>query len=78
MQITTQQDAYSCGLLAVNALARTLDPQQFNLIDAEAVDAERINILCRVINRHKEKVGSWVCGRLDITDQCSRPFVPSP
>lgn len=58
MEITRQQDSYSCGLFAVNALAHALDPRQFNLMDPEAVDAERINILYRVINRHKKKVRS--------------------
>jgi hypothetical protein len=62
MKITRQRDGYSCGLLAVNALAHALDPGQFNLMnsDAKAVDTERINILCRVIDRHKEKVRSRI------------------
>lgn len=58
MKITKQRDRYSCGLLAVNALAHILDPKQFDLMDAKAVDAERINILSRIINWHKEKVRS--------------------
>jgi hypothetical protein len=58
MKITKQRDTYSCGLLAANALAHILDPEQFDLTDPKTVDAERINILSRVINRHKEKVGS--------------------
>jgi hypothetical protein len=42
--------------LAINALGHILDPEQFRLMDPKAVDAERINILLRIINRHKEKV----------------------
>ena len=56
MEVTKQQDMYSCGLLAVNALAHALDPRQFKLMNAKAVDAERINILCHIIDRHKKKV----------------------
>jgi Ulp1 protease family, C-terminal catalytic domain len=58
MKITKQQDTYSCGLLAINALAHILDSKQFDLMDPKAVDAERINILSRIIDRHKEKVRS--------------------
>ena len=53
MTITEQQDAYLCGLLAVNALAHVLDAKQFDLMDPKAVDAERINVLPHVINQHK-------------------------
>jgi hypothetical protein len=56
MEITRQQDRYSCGLLAVNALAHIINPRQFNLMAARAVDAERINVLSRIINQHKKKV----------------------
>jgi hypothetical protein len=52
MEITRQQDSYSCRIFAVNALAHALDSRQFNLMNPEAVDAERINILYCVISRH--------------------------
>jgi Ulp1 family protease len=60
MDITSQQDRYSCGVLAVNALAHFLEPRQFDLMGARTVDAERINILSRVINWHNKKVRSQV------------------
>jgi hypothetical protein len=34
MDITRQQDSHSCGLLAINALAHSLDPKRFDLISA--------------------------------------------
>jgi hypothetical protein len=56
MDITKQEDQYSCGLLAVNALTHLLDPKKFDLMDAKAVDAKHINTLFRVISQHNEKV----------------------
>lgn len=56
MDITKQEDGYSSGLLGVNALGPILDPNRFNLMGAKAIDADRINILSRILSRHKEKV----------------------
>jgi len=59
IDITEQEDGYLCGLLATNALAHVLDPNQFDLMDAKVVDAERVNVLKRVIRQHNEKVRTY-------------------
>ncbi|PPR06353.1 hypothetical protein CVT26_004627 [Gymnopilus dilepis] len=55
LPITQQRDGYSCGLLAWNALATRLLPDQHSLMDSMMVADERLKVLLQVIDRHHEK-----------------------
>jgi hypothetical protein len=52
MEISRQDDGYSCGLLSWNGLAHHLDPDEFPLIDPKNVDNECLKIFLHVANHH--------------------------
>ena len=59
LPITTQNDGFSCGLLAYNALAHRANPKKYPLIDAAKVDDARLEILLAVIGQHSDNVVSY-------------------
>ncbi|KAF8238064.1 hypothetical protein L208DRAFT_1155032, partial [Tricholoma matsutake] len=54
LPITRQQDGFSCGLLAWNALAVFLFKDKYTLINAGNVAEERLKLLLQVISQHQE------------------------
>lgn len=56
LDITIQQDGFSCGLLSWNALVHWVFPNKHPLIKAEDVDNGRLQVLLRVIQRHQDRV----------------------
>lgn len=60
LEITTQEDGFSCGLLAFNALAHRADPKKYPLIAATEVDDARLEILLAVIERHSDQIVSHI------------------
>jgi hypothetical protein len=51
LKITNQEDGYSCGLLALNAIAHRANPKTYLLIDQTDVENERLRVL-KVIACH--------------------------
>lgn len=56
LAITRQEDRYSCGMLAWNAIAAHVLPKTYSLVNSRAVVDERLKMLLRVVERHNEKV----------------------
>lgn len=56
MPVTIQDDGWSCGLLAWNALDHFIFGRLHPLIDASAVADERLRVLLRIIARHHDQV----------------------
>jgi len=54
LEITSQQDSLSCGLLAWNALAHWSLPHKHVLIDAQEVDDARLKVMLKVIDCHND------------------------
>ena len=59
LDVTRQQDGFSCGLLAWNALAHRSLPHKHQLIDAQEVDDARLKVLLKVVDRHNDQVGTF-------------------
>jgi hypothetical protein len=59
LPIMTQDDGFSCGLLAYNALAHQANPKKYPLINAAKVNDARLEILLAVIERHSDNVVSY-------------------
>jgi hypothetical protein len=59
LPITYQQDDYSCGLLAWNALSHFFLPIDHPLIDPSDVATARLRVLLRVCKQHQNQV-SWL------------------
>ena len=57
LPITRQQDGFSCGLLAWNALAAYLLPDIHSLIDASDVAKGRLKMFLQVVDQHNEVGG---------------------
>lgn len=49
MACTEQQDAYSCGILAFNALCHHLLPQLYTLVDEAKINEARVELFLKVI-----------------------------
>ena len=58
LAITPQDNGFSCGLLAYNALAHRANLKKYPLIQAAKVDDARLEILLAVITRHADNVVS--------------------
>jgi hypothetical protein len=56
LPITLQQDGYSCGILAWLALVTFLLRGKYSLVDASQVAEERLKVLIRVVEKHREKI----------------------
>ena len=54
LSITHQQDGYSCGLLAWNALVAFIFKEKHPLISPSCVAQERLKVLLRVAEKHHE------------------------
>lgn len=70
LPITRQDDGFSCGLLAYNALTHWANPEKYPLIDATKVDDARLEILLGVIIQHLNNLVSILFIR---SDQSSSP-----
>jgi hypothetical protein len=59
LPITCQQDGYSCGMMAWNAVATNVLPKNYTLMksDRDGVADERLKMFLRVSERHNDKVG---------------------
>jgi hypothetical protein len=55
LEISTQKDGFSCGLLGPNALCHFYLPEAYPLIDVARVDTERVQILLKVAQRHLDQ-----------------------
>jgi hypothetical protein len=49
LKISSQNDGFSCGLLGPNALFHFYLPDKYPLVDVAKVDAERVQLLLRVV-----------------------------
>ena len=58
LAIASQEDGFSCCLLAYNALAHRANPKKYPLIQAAKVDDARLEILLAVITWHADNVMS--------------------
>lgn len=58
LTITRQLDGFSCGLLSWNALAHYFYPLKYPLINANAVDDGRLEVLLRIADHHQDRVRS--------------------
>ena len=56
MPATTQNDSYSCGILAYNALGHSLLPHSIPLLRAEDATMERLKILKSIAMLHESDV----------------------
>jgi hypothetical protein len=66
LPIMHQDDAFSCGLLAWNALSHFFLPAIYPLINAMDTAAERLRVLLRVCERHQQQVSHLVKGLKNI------------
>jgi hypothetical protein len=62
LAITRQEDNYSCGLLALNAIAHRVNPRRYPLIKTTDMDNERLRAMLKVIACHTTRtvsLGNW-------------------
>ncbi|KAF8221880.1 hypothetical protein L208DRAFT_1325588 [Tricholoma matsutake] len=60
LPISRQQDGYSCGLLAWNALMiYLLQSKNYTLMDPKNIDDERLKVLLRITEQHQDQVGAY-------------------
>jgi hypothetical protein len=68
LAITCQEDGWSCGMLAWNAIAAHVLPETYSLVNGQAVVDERLKMLLRVVERHNEMVRVCSCFNLSETN----------
>jgi len=58
LEITCQEDGYSCGLFAPNSIAHCANPKRFPLLNQADVDDKRLEVMLRVIACHTKRMVS--------------------
>jgi hypothetical protein len=76
MIVTYQNDTFSCGLLAWNALAHFFLPESQPLIPSSDVAIARLHVLLHVCERHQNQVGDLQSGSKHLSNALQGPNQP--